>query len=49
MTDFPRAFQNDHNNLQMLWTRSARWLVKLSRLKAQSNITFMMRMEEFIL
>ncbi len=43
MTGFPQAFQNDHNN--MLWMRSAHWLVKLSRLKVQSHITFLMLME----
>ncbi len=48
MTDFPLAFQNDQNNIQVLWTRSVRWLVKLSRLIAQSHMAFSMRMEEFI-
>ncbi len=32
---------NDQNNLQMLWTRVVHWLVKLSRLKAQSHMTFL--------
>ncbi len=48
LTDFAQAFQNDHNNIFMLWMRSVRWLVKLSHLKAQSHITFLMRMLEFI-
>ncbi len=48
MTDFPQAFQSDYNNLQMLKMRSVRWFVKLSRLKAQSHMTFMMCMKEFI-
>ncbi len=47
-TDFAQVFQNDHNNIWMLWTRSVSWLVKLSRLIAQSHMTFSMRMEEFI-
>ncbi len=47
-TDFSQAFQNDHNNIWMLSTRSVRWLAKLSRPIAQSHMTFSMRMEEFI-
>ncbi len=48
MTDFPQAFQSDYNNFQILKMRSVRWFVKLSHLKAQSHMTFMMRLEEFI-
>ncbi len=45
MTDFTQAFQNDHNNLYEIGPL----LVKLSHLIVQSHITFLMRMEEFIL
>ncbi len=37
---FTQAFLHYHNNIWMLWTRSDRCLVKLSRLIAQSHMTF---------
>ncbi len=48
MTDFAQAFQNDRNNIDAV-NEIGPLLVKLSRLIAQSRITFLMRMEEFIL
>ncbi len=45
MTDFTQAFQNDQNTYRCCERDQP---VKLSRLKAQSHMTFIMRMEEFI-
>ncbi len=47
MTDFPQAFQNDQNNIDAV-NEIGPLLVKLSRLIAQSHMTFSMCMVEFI-
>ncbi len=48
MTDFAQAFQNDHNNISDAVNEISPLLVELSRPIAQSHITFLMRLEEFI-
>ncbi len=48
MIDFTQAFQNDHNNISDAVNEIGRWLVKFFHLIAQSHMTFLMRLEEFI-
>ncbi len=45
---FAQAFQNYHNNISDAVNEISPLLVKLSRLIAQSHITFLMRLEEVI-
>ncbi len=47
-TDFAQAFQSDQNNISMLCNEIGPLLVRLSRLIAQSHMTFLMLMVEFI-